>query len=243
MKVDYTYHYLSKIYDETKSVFWSDYSKILQPYIKSDSKILDLGCGTGLAIKYLNLPRTNYLGVDLSKDMLEIALSKFPDYQFKLESITDLNLNLTFDVIIMAFDTLNHLLSKKDWIQVFKVANKHLGPSSHFIFDMVTPFDHREVWPNYIDITESGNWLYIQRGDFNKNSERATLHTTIFEKDKDYWIRFDETIQQISFSVNNVKKMLEESGLQCQVCLDTNRGGNPHSKSNSVTFISKKLNN
>jgi SAM-dependent methyltransferase len=237
----YSYHYLSKIYDATKSTFWKEYRKILKPYIKPQCKVLDLGCGTGLAIEYLNISNQNYLGVDLSTDMLEIAQKKFPTHNFRIDSITNLNLNISFDVVIMAFDTLNHLLSKEDWMKAFKVANIHLSPSSYFIFDVVTPFDHKDVWPNHSDITESESWLYIQRGDYNTKSGIASLKTTIFHKEKEFWSRHDETIQQISFSIDVIKEMLQHVGLHCQVCLDTNTRNDPHVNSNSIVFICQKI--
>jgi SAM-dependent methyltransferase len=240
MSSKYSYRYLSLIYDECKSTFWEDYKLKLKPYLNSDSTVLDLGCGTGLAIDYLQIPTENYFGIDLSKEMLEIAQEKNPKHDFKLESITKLNLNKSFDVIIMVFDTLNHLLSEQDWIQAFRVAYSHLKPSGYFIFDVVTPFDHEEVWSNHIDITESEKWLYIQRSHFNKLTRRATLKTTIFFKKNKIWSRYDESIEQISFDVNDILEMLTHVGFQCEACLDSNTGKDYHTKSNSVMFVSKK---
>lgn len=52
----------------------------LKENITQDTKILDLGCGTGnnlMNIMKLNLNFKNYVGVDISADMLKIARKRF----------------------------------------------------------------------------------------------------------------------------------------------------------------------
>ncbi len=52
----------------------------------ADSRVLDLGCGTGLELEeYFALnPRAKVTGIDLSKDMLNVLKTKFPEKELTL---------------------------------------------------------------------------------------------------------------------------------------------------------------
>ena len=51
-----------------------------------ESKILDLGCGTGLELEYYfkKNPEAKVTGIDLAPGMLEVLKQKFPDKDMKL---------------------------------------------------------------------------------------------------------------------------------------------------------------
>jgi SAM-dependent methyltransferase len=67
------------------------YHHIIQPHLKPDSFVVDLGCGTGRAITWLGLKPDNYHGYDISKAMLDKAVEKFGSdgYVFSLEDARD----------------------------------------------------------------------------------------------------------------------------------------------------------
>jgi len=47
-------------------------------------------------------------------------------------------LNKKFNIITCAFDTINHLSTLREWEQLFKMVNAHLGDGGIFIFDFNT---------------------------------------------------------------------------------------------------------
>ena len=56
---------------------WAEYvTGILQEYGITDGLVLDLGCGTGSMTELLAEKGYDMIGVDLSADMLEIAMDK-----------------------------------------------------------------------------------------------------------------------------------------------------------------------
>jgi SAM-dependent methyltransferase len=242
MESEYNYQFLSPIYDDCKSTFWDSYSLHIRSFLGNNPiRILDLGCGTGLAIKYLNCRSDNYVGVDSSPQMLEVAKRKYPNYEFYLGSIQNINFSDRFDLVLAAFDTLNHLLSPEDWKSTFWTASNHMTENSLFIFDVVTPYDHEFNWPGHLDVTESDEWLYFQRSDFNKEIGRAFLKTTIFKKEKCGWGRYDETIEQISLPIEKIQEMLSEVGLKSIHTLDLISGEKPIHSSGTILLICKKF--
>jgi SAM-dependent methyltransferase len=57
-------------------------SGILRNELPDDGLIVDIGCGTGLAIRLGNIPSSRYLGIDISPGMLERARAQYPDHRF-----------------------------------------------------------------------------------------------------------------------------------------------------------------
>ena len=76
MKVDYTD--ISKTYDNHRSYPESLINKIIElGEIDEETKVLDLGCGTGnVAFQLLRLINAKIIGIDISIPMLEIAKEK-----------------------------------------------------------------------------------------------------------------------------------------------------------------------
>ena len=55
----------------------------LQPYLKSDAKILDVGCGTGdLSVELFEKTAAHVIGIDFCRPMLQLAQAKAPQLRF-----------------------------------------------------------------------------------------------------------------------------------------------------------------
>lgn len=80
--------------------------KIFNTYKKtSGNKLLDIACGTGGHIEYLQ----NYFhvtGMDLSKSMLKIAEEKFPNISLLEGDMFNFNLSEQFDIILNLYGSI-----------------------------------------------------------------------------------------------------------------------------------------
>ena len=103
----------------------------------SARSLLELGCGTGSLLTHLS---KFYLstGLDLSPEMLKQAKKKLPKVRFLCRDICNFKIQERFDVIICAFDTINHITSIKKWERIFALVVQHLSPEGIFIFDINT---------------------------------------------------------------------------------------------------------
>jgi SAM-dependent methyltransferase len=100
--------------------------------------LLELACGTGSVMKQL-ASSYEVSGVDRSDAMLAVARRKLPDARFVQANMTTVDLGETFDVVLCAFDSINHLLRFEEWEAVFDRALAHLNEGGIFVFDVNTP--------------------------------------------------------------------------------------------------------
>jgi SAM-dependent methyltransferase len=97
-KVKSYYNHLSQFYDSaTKGRFeWTPptvSAALLKPHLSKESKVLDVGIGTGQSAEILAELGCEVCGVDISDRMLEITRGKFPQFELHLG---DLNSDLPF---------------------------------------------------------------------------------------------------------------------------------------------------
>ena len=122
-------------------------------YLKDNSKILELGCGTA---ENLSAFKSNYIlaGIDISEGMLKVARKKLPFAKFTQADISDFNLKEKFDLIFCSYDTINHLDNFTSWIRLFKCVKMHLNENGIFIFDFNTLYklnilSQSDIYPEF----------------------------------------------------------------------------------------------
>lgn len=104
------------------------------------SKVLDIGCGTGSMLHHISLAPERYVGIDTSREMLNIAKSKFPQYSFINVDVS--NYRDSFDVAVSNFGALNYANpeSLRVWMNyitsrnvnyIFTVYSKYYRPYYH----------------------------------------------------------------------------------------------------------------
>lgn len=134
----------AKFYDFFNSE--KDYEKecsyidsIIKRFNPMTKTILDIGCGTGLhdfALANLNYEVT---GVDISKEMIEIAKSaaikRNKRVSFYVDTDQDYNAQHKFDAIISLFHVISYQVTDVKLSKLFEVANNNLITGGLFIFD------------------------------------------------------------------------------------------------------------
>ncbi len=119
-----------------------DYSKecnfleeIFKRFGQGIKTILDLGCGTGFHDLELSKRGYEITGLDLSKEMIEIAKEKAPKVKFEVGDMSNFNLNENFDAIICLFSSIGYLVENKQIENFFKCVKNHLKENGLLIID------------------------------------------------------------------------------------------------------------
>ena len=136
------YKTFSYYYDEIMEMIEYDgWVDLVKKYLNPSSKILDLACGSGtLAISLAN-DGYKVSGLDLSKEIIEVAKEKMitnhVEIDFSVKDMTNFNYDEKFDVITCFFDSVN-FLTKNEIEMMFNSVYNNLNDGGYFIFDLFT---------------------------------------------------------------------------------------------------------
>ena len=136
------YKTFSYYYDEIMEMIEYDgWVNLVKKYLTPSSKILDLACGSGtLAISLAN-DGYKVSGLDLSKEIIEVAKEKMitnhVEIDFSVKDMTNFDYDEKFDVITCFFDSVN-FLTKNEVAMMFNCIYNNLNDGGYFIFDLFT---------------------------------------------------------------------------------------------------------
>ena len=170
--------------------------------------LLDLACGTG-GITALLAGAYQVSGLDISPGMLAIARGKLPSRtQLHLADMTSFRLEARFDVIVCAYQGLNHLLSLAAWRRGFDRAYEHLTPGGLFVFDITTLSHLRRMASTRRIVQEfEGNYLVIRV----RTADRMVFdwHIEVYELQPDGRYRLlTQTVRLRSFPLPDIAEAL-----------------------------------
>ena len=113
-------------FSKTRGAPWPGWARLLDRF-SAPLTVLDLGCGTGRFFAELerrNLVR-DYLGVDMSDALLEVAREAHPAARFEHADATSIQ-TVGFDLVV-AFGLLHHLPSSSLRVRFAASLRAHLG--------------------------------------------------------------------------------------------------------------------
>jgi SAM-dependent methyltransferase len=109
---------------------------------QTKGKILEAGVGTGRIFVRALKDGADIYGVDNSPAMIDVLRKKLDGKdqgRVIVKDITDMNLDVKFDLIISPFRVFSHLLEVEDQLKALDCIHKHLNPGGIFMFDVFIP--------------------------------------------------------------------------------------------------------
>lgn len=91
------------------------------------SKVLELGCGTGRPVAELLARRHDYLGIDISPEMVTVASANVPSGEFMVGDMRQVELPTAEFAAVMAFHSIIHL-PREDHPEMFHRIRRWLQP-------------------------------------------------------------------------------------------------------------------
>src|SRR5215472_8420549 len=187
--------------------------------------LLDLACGTG-GITALLAGAYQVSGLDISPGMLAMAREKLPGgTRLYLADMTSFRLNASFDVIVCAYQGINHLLSLAAWERTFDRAWAHLNRDGLFVFDVITVshLDQLAAGPRIVQ-EFAGNYLLIQVR--TADGMVFDWHIEVYELQPDGRYRLmTQTVALRSFPLADIREVLRARFTSVEVITDGNSAG------------------
>lgn len=158
-----SYFVYGHFYDATQapSSGWP-YLHLLRKHHPTAKSLLEIACGTGAQL----LPLSRYYavaGLEVSGTMLKYARKKLPNVNFFHQNMAGFKVGRTFDAIICAYDSINHLLRFGDWVRTFRAVKRHLNDKGVFIFDINTEHKLRELVDAPAEVRRFGEHYMIMK--------------------------------------------------------------------------------
>jgi SAM-dependent methyltransferase len=206
------YNTLAKFYDDVigmNGVAENFIVKCFKKYHKNAKSLLDLGCGTGTNLVYLN-KYYDVEGIDGSSEMIRLAKEKLPDVKFMQDDITSFNSNRTYDGIICLYDTINHIIDFAGWKRLFKKADEHLNDGGLFIFDInsIEKLNYMAEYGSFVHRFEKN---YMIMDVIKKSKTQFDWDAKIFEHSKNESYKlYREVIAEASFSTEKIVTEVEK---------------------------------
>ncbi len=153
------YNEFSNEFNATRQNLWPELLEF-EKYIKNGQKILDLGCGNGRLVNLLGNYDIEYVGSDISSDLLNYAkkqdFGKIKNFQFIESDMLDLEfLDNSFDIIFL-IASYHHLRIKSQRIKILEKMNKWLKKDGLIIMTNWNLFQRKYI--KYIFNLEKKSW-------------------------------------------------------------------------------------
>ena len=105
--------------------------------------VLELGCGTGHKLIPIASDGHPCTGLELAPDMLAAARRKADERGVEVEWVQGdmraFDLGRTFDLVLIAANSLLHLLEVDDLVDCFRSVRRHLAPGARVVLDVFNP--------------------------------------------------------------------------------------------------------
>ncbi len=233
---------------------WCGYlTGLLREYEVHDGLVLDLGCGTGMLTRLLAAQGYDMIGVDLSDEMLEIAMEKQaelcegPDtgnqknILYLNQDMREFELYGTVRAVVSICDSMNYLMEYEDLVQVIRLVNNYLDPGGVFIFDLNTLYKYQEELgeQTIAENREEGSFIWENFFDGEEMVNEYDLTLFIREEDGRYR-KYEETHYQRAYTLDTVKQAVEDGGMEFVAVYDAFTRMPPQEDSGRVYFVARE---
>ena len=225
---------------------WSEYvTGLLEEYEIRDGLVLDLGCGTGSMTELLAKKGYDMIGIDLSCEMLEIAMDKRAesglDILYLQQDMREFELYGTVRAIVSICDSMNYIPEEENLLEVFRLANNYLDPKGIFIFDMNTRYKYEKILGDTVIAEKREDCSFIWENTFYEDESVNEYELTIFVKEEDdLYRKYEETHYQKAYDIERVQELIREAGMEVLAVYDAFTKNPPKKDSERVYFIARE---
>ena len=178
-------------------------TEFLKNFINANDKILDVGCGTGIHAALLTDNGFEVDGLDLNKEMLEIAKTRLKTNLY-WQNILEIDISKKYNMIISMFAIFNHLKDTDELMRGLMNLKQLLHDGGKIIIDLHNPQSSGSKIDTYDNMTRVMKWNY----DRSLKIEKSDI---IFEIDG---IKYTDTHTFRIFTIDEMKECCERVGLK-----------------------------
>ncbi len=136
---------------------------IIERHHPQARSLLDVACGTGRHLEYLST-RYRAEGLDLNRDLLEVASRRCPGAVFHQADMVDFEFEKKFDVVVCLFSAIAYVVTPERLKAAVRSMSNHLAPGGLILLEpWFSPdsFWTGTITANFVDEPETKiAWMY-----------------------------------------------------------------------------------
>lgn len=207
-------------------------------------KIADCACGAGdIAIEMAKRGH-NVVGVDMSDDMLELAMGKARNngvrIPFVQQNICSLKLHKPVDAITCTCDGVNYVLHRAQVKNFFESAAEALKPQGLLLFDISSKYKFEHVLSGNAFVQEDDDTCCVWRNTYDEKTCECQLDITCFIRENEFFRRFYETHIQRAYEVGELCELLGIAGYEILAVYDHLTYELPRAECERIQFVARK---
>jgi SAM-dependent methyltransferase len=197
--------------------------------------VVDLGCGTGKLTEILADRGYDVMGIDLSEEMLGIALERRDSLRHRTlylcQDMREFELYGTAGTFVSVGDSVNYLLADEDMLKLFKRVNTFLFPGGIFVFDFKTLHLYRDVIGDSTIAEDREDCSFIWENWYDDESRINEYDLSLFIKEKgmgeddNTFRKYQEIHRQRGYTLEEMKRFAKEAGLTWIAEMDSDTMG------------------
>ncbi len=222
---------------------WNRYlMELLKEYHIEEGVVCELGCGTGKMTRLLADAGYDMIGVDMSEDMLAIASMENPQQILYLcQDMRELELYGTVAAVVSVCDSMNYLLEEEDLLEVFQRVNEYLEPGGVFLFDLNTIYKYETLLGETTICENRPEGSFIWENYYDEEEQINEYDLTLFIQEKENLYRkFEETHYQRGYSLEKIRTLLEEAGMEFVTAYDACTKNPPREDSERIYIVARE---
>ena len=227
---------------------WADYvDGLLKKYGIHGGLLLELGCGTGSMTRRLSNKGYDVIGIDSSEEMLAIARDKTEDSSilYLCQDMREFELYGTVAAVVSVCDSMNYILSEEDLIKTFRLVNNYLDPRGLFIFDLDTEYAYKDIIGDKTIAENREEGSFIWENTYYEEEKINQIDLTLFIPTEDsssnkLFIKEEETHYRRAYSIDTIKRLIEEAGMEWVTAFHTLSEEAPRKDSERIYVIARE---
>lgn len=208
------YQEMAKYYDLFyKKKNYDKESTFLENLINKRKNILDVGCGTGLHMHYLEEKNYQVEGLDLNEGMLEVAKTRVKGLLYQ-GNLLDFQPKKKYDAIISMFAVFNHLNNEQELEKAILHWYKYLNENGILIIDLHNGRKSGEKETTIDNCKRIMKWTF-DNTTFKENTEITyVIDGKIYQDTHEFQIYKPKQIEEILKKYNLKYQLYENYSLE-----------------------------
>ncbi len=247
---NYGYGCFSYAYDALNSSFPYEetavyFDSLIKRFGAPGKLLLDLGCGTGTMTFLMEKMGYDVTGVDVSEDMLSVAMEKKialgSNALFLCQPMEELDMFGTMDVTLSSLDSLNHLPDFAAWKRVFEKVALFSHPDGLFLFDCNTVYKHEHTLANETFVYDLEDIYCVWQNTLLPDA-KVQIDLDLFSLDEDgRYFRESESFCEQAYPISAIKALLKETGFTLLGMFDGYTLAPPRGESERVVVAARRI--